>query len=251
MIDTHSHILPGIDDGARDFSESLKFLNLAASQGVEIVFATPHSCDGVFGCEKNQILQAWADLNEKLGAEDISIKVLPGAEVRVNDDLVVQYDQGNLLTLNNKGTHLLVELPSIFMVPAISMMFRQLTERGVTPIIAHAERNPMIMAKPEIISEFIYAGAVVQITAGSLTGEFGKFSMKAAKIMVNSGQVFCMGSDIHPGRKYKMSDAKKRLIRLTDKKTAEMITRENPLIIVDSVERSGFFHVNSCLEKTY
>ena len=241
MIDTHSHILPGIDDGARDFSESLKFLNLAASQGVEIVFATPHSCDGVFDCEKDQILQACADLNKKLKAEDISIEVLPGAEVRVNDDLIVQYDKGNLLTLNNSGTHLLIELPSIFMISAISMMFRQLTERGVTPIIAHAERNPMIMAKPEIISEFIYTGAVIQITAGSLTGEFGKSSMKAARTMVNSGQVFCMGSDIHPGRKYKMSDAKKRLIKLTDKKTAEMITYGNPYTIVDIDERSFIF----------
>jgi protein-tyrosine phosphatase len=235
MIDTHSHILPNMDDGAGNISEALKFVTFAAAQGVKIVFATPHSCDGVYDCSKEKILQACSELAGILKKEGISIRLLPGAEVRVNHDLVVEYDKGSLLSLNNAGTYLLIELPALFMIPAISMMIRQLKDRGVTPIIAHAERNPMIMTKPEITDTFVYAGAAIQITAGSLVGDFGKFSMKAAKQLVSMDQVFCLGSDIHPGRKYRMKDAKKSLTRLAGKKKAELITRENPSAILEAV----------------
>lgn len=235
MIDTHSHILFGLDDGAGDISQSLAFMRMAASEGVKTVFATPHTCDGVFNCTKDQVLCALDELNSALGEQGIDTRLLPGAEVRVNHDLVTEYDKGNLLTLNNAGSYLLIELPAMFMVPAIVMMIRQLRDRGVTPIIAHAERNPMIMTKPEITAEFIYNGAAIQMTAGSLLGDFGRFSMKAAKKLVSMNQVFCVGSDIHPARKYRMADAKKCLIKIAGKKTAELITRENPLSILEAV----------------
>ncbi|WP_457553844.1 tyrosine-protein phosphatase [Desulfobacula sp.] len=228
MIDTHSHILPAIDDGATDLSESISFVKTAAAQGVEIIFATPHACDGVFNCTKDKILQACTDLTGALREKGIFTKILPGAEVRVNHDLVTEYDNGNLLTLNNSGTWLLIELPSMFIAKAVCLMLRQLKERDVTPIIAHAERNLMILNTPSLIKEFIYNGAVIQITAASLTGDFGKFSLKAARAMVEMDQVFCLGSDIHPGRKYRMADAQKKLIKFAGRKKAEQITIENP-----------------------
>jgi len=247
MIDTHSHILPNLDDGAGNISEALGFVTLAAGEGVKAIFATPHSCDGVYDCSKEKILQACSGLVAILKKEGISTRVFPGAEVRVNHDLVVEYDKGSLLSLNNAGTHLLIELPALFMTPAISMMIRQLKDRGVTPIIAHAERNPMIMSKPEIIDTFVYAGAAIQITAGSLVGDFGKFSMKTAKRLVSMDQVFCLGSDIHPGRKYRMAGAKKLLTRLAGKKKAELITRENPCEIL---EATGFSYNNLVVKKS-
>ena len=174
MIDTHSHILPGLDDGAENIKQSLAFMRTAESEGVKIVFATPHTCDGVFNCKKEQVLHALDGLNLILREADIATQLLSGAEVRVNHDLVAEYDKGNLLTLNNAGAYLLIELPAMFMAPAIVMMIRQLKDRGVTPIIAHAERNPMIMTKPEFATDFVYNGAVIQITAGTLSGDFGK-----------------------------------------------------------------------------
>lgn len=232
MIDTHSHIIPAIDDGAQNLSESVKFVEIAAKQGVEIMFATPHSCDGVFYNTKQDILLACSDLTAFLKEKGIFIKILPGAEIRVNHDLIMEYDKGTLLTLNNAGTHLLIELPSMFITNAVSMMIRQLCDRGVTPIIAHAERNPMIMNKPGLASEFIYNGALIQITAGSLTGEFGKFAMQTAQTLVTMDQVFCLGSDIHPGRRYGMAKAKKKLIKMIGRSEADLITMENPFSIL-------------------
>ena len=179
MIDTHSHILCHMDDGADDLSESIGFVKTAAAQGVNTIFATPHTCNGVFNTKKEDIIQACASLTKALAAEGVVFRILPGAEIRVNHDLVEEYDRGRLLTLNNTGRWLLMELPAMFMVKAISMMIRQLKDRGVTPIIAHAERNPMILNRPALVNDFIYNGAVIQITATSLAGDFGKFSMKA------------------------------------------------------------------------
>ena len=240
MIDTHSHILPGLDDGAANISQSLAFMRMAASEGVKTVFATPHTCDGVFNCTKDQVLCALDGFNSGLEEQGIDTRLLPGAEIRVNHDLVTEYDKDNLLTLNNAGVYLLIELPAMFMAPAIVMMIRQLRDRGVTPIIAHAERNPMIMTKPELAADFVYNGGLIQITAGSLYGDFGKYSLKAAGKLLDMDQVFCLGSDIHPGRKYRMKDAGKKLIKLVGTTRAELITRENPGRILD--ENKVFYH---------
>ncbi len=234
MIDTHSHILAAIDDGASDLTESVSFIQQAAAQGVETIFATPHSYDGVFNCNREMILQAYSDLTELLEKKGVLSQVLPGSEVRLNHDLVMEYDKGNLLTLGDGGKYLLIELPTLFITKAVSLVIRQLRDRGVIPIIAHAERNPMILDKPEITAELVYSGAAIQITAGSLKGDFGKPAMRAAKALVSMDQVFCMGSDIHPGRKYRMADAKKYLVKLVGMTNAELITRENPSVILES-----------------
>jgi len=248
MIDTHAHILPAIDDGAIDLSESIEFVKTAVAQGVDTIFATPHACDGVFNCEKKNIIKVCASLNDALYAQGISTRVLSGAEIRVNHDIVMKYDKGDLLTLNNADNWLLLELPDVFMANAVCLMIRQLRERGITPIIAHTERNLMVINKPAYIDDFIYNGAVIQITAGSLTGDFGKFSMKAAKAMVTQDQVFCLGSDIHPGRKYRMADAKKKLIKLIGRTKTDLITRENPAAIV---EETGFSYKSEYRKKAY
>jgi len=120
------------------------------------------------------------------------------------------------------------------MIGSVSIIIRKLKERGLTPIIAHAERNLMILNKPALTSDFIYNGAVIQITAGSLTGDFGRPFMKAATSMVKMDKVFCIGSDIHPGRKYRMADAKKKMIKLIGRTKTDQITYENPAEIMEA-----------------
>lgn len=236
MIDTHSHILPAMDDGAADLSESIAFVKTAAAQGVDIIFATPHAFNGVFNCTKEKILQACDTLTEAVRKQGILTRIVPGSEIRVNHDIIMAYDKGDLLTLNNSGRWILLELPDVFMANAVCLMIRQLKKRGLSPIIAHAERNLMILNNLELIDDFIYNGAVIQITAGSLTGDFGKFSLKAARAMAAGDQVFCLGSDIHPGRKYRMADAQKKLIKLIGRTKTDMITKKNPAAILTDTD---------------
>lgn len=228
IIDTHSHILPGLDDGSCSLSEGLDFVRQAAGQGVTAIFATPHCQDGVFNCDKDAILSACRDLSVAVQKDNIDIQILPGAEIRVNHDLVEQYDAGRLLTLGNTETYLLLELPPMFIAKALFRMIRQLRNRGVTPIIAHAERNPMILSQMELADGFTAQGAGIQITAESLTGDFGRLSLKATRTFLENNQVFCLGSDMHPGRKYRMKAAAKKLHKWVGKqKTAELLWK-NP-----------------------
>jgi len=228
MIDTHSHILPELDDGCKNIEQSMAFIVQAIEQGVKVIFATPHCCDGVYDCTKKKILTAWRSLCEAVDREGLDIQILPGAEIRVNHDLVTRYDAGDLLTLGDTSRFLLLELPPMFIMNAFLRMIRQLTERGITPIIAHAERNPMIIARPELAADLISTGAEIQITAGSLKGDFGRAPRKTAKILVQNNQVFCLGSDIHPGRKYRMKAAGKFLNKAGSRIQTEKIVQKNP-----------------------
>ena len=234
MIDTHSHILPGLDDGPDNFTQSVRIAKIALSEGVRTIFATPHSCNGIYSVKKDDIIKTCSDLTKRLELAGLSIRVVPGAEIRINHDLIQEFDKGRLMTLNNSGTHILLELPSMFLIKSIGLMIRQLLKRGVTPIIAHPERNPMILNTPRIVADLVYNGAVMQITAASLTGDFGKQAMQAAWDMVVMGQVFSLGSDMHPGRKYRMARAREKLIKLAGQKQADLITFKNPSVILQT-----------------
>lgn len=227
MIDTHAHILPGLDDGPDTDAAAVRIAKTALSQGVTTLFATPHTCDGVYGVTKEDIIKGCFDLTRNLEKKGMLLRILPGAEIRINHDLIQQFDAGRLMTLNNAGTHILLELPAMFMIKGIGLMIRQLCKRGVTPIIVHPERNPMILNWPGLVKDLVYQGAAMQITAASLTGDFGKQAMKVARDMVIMRQVFCLGSDMHPGRQYRMAKARDRLVKLAGQTAADRITHEN------------------------
>jgi protein-tyrosine phosphatase len=228
MIDTHAHILPGLDDGPETLQQALGLISLAVDQGVGSIIATPHCCDGVYNCDKPAILSACRDLCNAVDQAGLEIRILPGAEIRVNHDLVAQFDNGRLLTMGDAGRSLLLELPPMFITHAVFRMIRQLKERNLVPIIAHAERNPMIMAQPDLAADLIFQGARLQVTAASLTGDFGRGPLKIARTLAQNNQIFCLGSDIHPGRKYRMKAAEKKLTKFTGMTEIHKIVYGNP-----------------------
>lgn len=240
MIDIHAHILPNLDDGSADLTHTIEVITDAARQGVRTIFATPHCCDGVYNCRKEDILSEWRHLCEVLEDESLDIQVLPGAEIRVSHDLVDRFDAGELLTLGDAGKFLLLELPPMFIVNAIFLMIRQLKERGIVPVIAHAERNPMIAGRLELAEEFLFHGAKLQVTAGSLTGDFGKPVLKTARTLVENDLVFCVGSDMHPDRKYRMKNAQKKLLKWVGQERTHDIVKKNPDLILEKCCKSGY-----------
>jgi len=235
MIDTHAHILPGLDDGPDTMEDALALIRTAMENGVDTLVATPHCNDGVFNCKKSHILQACQDLSRLVRERNLPVRILPGAEVRFTPDLIPDLNLGRILTLNQTGSFLLVELPPVFMPEAVVRIIRGLSNQGVIPLIAHGERNPMLAGRPELTAELVAAGVFIQITAGSLTGDFGKDAMKAAVSMIRRGQVFCIGSDIHPGRRYQMENARKKLIKIIGLDQAKKILQENPERILHGI----------------
>lgn len=226
IIDIHAHILPSMDDGPGGVDQAVMMACQAFEEGIKSIIVTPHCCNGVYDISKDDILVACRKFRGVLEDQGISITLHPGAEIRLNHDTVKQYDQGRLMTLNNSGNYLLLELPETFLVDGVSMLLRQFAERGVTTVIAHPERNRLILRKGAIAERFVSEGALLQITSSSLMGDFGKSVMKMAEAMVTMGIVSFIASDIHPGRRYRMVDAVKKLEKMVGASAAHVIVHE-------------------------
>ncbi|MCP3887441.1 MAG: tyrosine protein phosphatase, partial [Desulfobulbaceae bacterium] len=217
MIDIHSHILPGLDDGPPDLQTALKTAKIAVKDGTTAIIATPHCMDGKFNCQAQDILDACEHFNQRLVNRRIGLTVLPGAEIRFTPDLIDSFNRGELLTLDNSGKALLIELPERCIIEAVANVVENLAEKGVRAIIAHPERNSTIQSQPEVIDVLRYSGAQFQITGDSLIGKFGRKTMKVAEKLVIMGNVHFLASDSHSPqfrspRRTKALKKKKKLV---------------------------------------
>lgn len=130
MVDLHTHILPGLDDGARDGEEALGMAAATAADGITRLIATPHFVSGQFTPSRQEILDAVGRLNTALGGAGVPVEVLPGAEYRLEPDLPARLRRGELFTLNDAGRHLLVELSAVFIPPYAESLLYELQPLG-------------------------------------------------------------------------------------------------------------------------
>ena len=197
MIDIHCHILPGIDDGPGNMQDAVKMARLAVKDGVHTVIATPHCFDGVYNCQDYDIIGLCEEFNAILETENIALVVLPGAEVRFTPELILAVEQGRALTLANSYSFLLVELPEFFIPEAVAGIVRLLWETEIRIILAHPERNSMILGNSDILRRLIDAGAEVQLTGDSLLGNLGKEPQKLARRLLQMDVPCYLASDGH------------------------------------------------------
>lgn len=201
MIDLHIHILPGIDDGAASTADALQMASIAAAEGFTAVVATPHVISGLYDNTRQQILEAVDRFNRRLAAENISLQVLPGAEYRLEPDLPGRLGAGRLLTINDGGRYLLVELPTSLVPGYAEQLLYEIQLQGVTPVIAHPERNPELNRHPEKLARLAGRGVLAQVTAGSISGRFGQTAKRAALKMMERGAVQVVATDAHSPRR--------------------------------------------------
>ncbi len=234
MIDLHSHILPGLDDGAGDMDESLAMAEFAHKDGITTMVATPHVLPGVFDNDKATILAAVDRLNEAIQERNIALSVLPGAEYYLEPEIPQKLARGELLTINDRASHLLVELPSDSVPAYTSQLLYELQLQGITPIIAHPERNLGFMKQPALLRELVSRGMLAQVTSTSITGWFGQRVKRTAISFLEQGLVQILGSDAHAakGRAPLLSSAYKLVEKSQGKEMAEELTRENSARII-------------------
>lgn len=202
MIDLHTHILPGLDDGAASPAEALQMAALAAAGGTATVVATPHVISGLYDNTRLQIMAAVDRLNCSLAAENIALQVLPGAEYRLEPDLSRHLQAGRLLTINDTGRYLLVELPPAMVPGYAKQLFYEIQLQGVTPLLAHPERHPELSRSPQTLYNLAQRGILAQVTAGSLAGSFGRKAQRTARQMLSAGTAQVVSSDAHsPGKR--------------------------------------------------
>ena len=196
MIDIHCHLLPGLDDGPKNLEESLAMARLAVRDGIEAVVTTPHTLNGVYNNPKTVILEALNELRDARRKQAIPLKLYPGAEVYFSSDLLGRLKKGEIQTIND-GNYLFLELPSQSVPMAAHEVFFDLRVKGYLPIVTHPERNWIIQGNRDILREWIRHGALVQITASSLTGGFGGKVRDCARRLLEEGLVHIMASDAH------------------------------------------------------
>lgn len=197
MIDIHCHILPNIDDGSRSLEESLRMAERAVKDGIQEIVATPHSLDGVYVNRVEDIVSAVAALQDALLENHLTLKLHPGSDLHLATNMVQRIQSREACTINDAGKFILLELPSQMIPSGVKDEIFVLKLNGITPIITHPERNAVIQHDPGILYELVQMGALAQVTAMSLTGDFGEFIGHVSQSLMRHRLIHVIATDAH------------------------------------------------------
>jgi protein-tyrosine phosphatase len=165
VIDIHCHILPGLDDGSPDVLTSIAMARLATAAGISIVIGTPHWIEDEHETDPAQVRKLSAELQAELNSADIPLTVLPGNEAFICPSLPDRVKKGDVLTLADKGTHLLLELPYEDVPNYVDDVIFKLQLQGLIPVLAHVERYAYIRSDWHVLEHWIQHGCLAQVNA--------------------------------------------------------------------------------------
>jgi len=230
MIDIHCHLLPFVDyDGPQTLEESLEMLECAEKEGVKAIIATPHVTSASPASRRDEIRDAFVLLKENAGKEHLSVELRLGAEIYMSPDLHDFVRSGNV-SLDSDGRHVLVELPMHEIPPYAQPQLLSLVSEGITPVVAHPERNLRIVRDYEILFLLSRAGILFQVNSGSLLGHFGKEVKKTANSILSSGLCHFVASDAHNSgsRGFSVKDTRVAVEKILGRVQAKAVLEDNP-----------------------
>jgi protein-tyrosine phosphatase len=235
LIELHFHCLPGIDDGPSDWEEAVALCRAAAADGTTRIVATPHVLRDPWRNEDAGERDALVSrLNHLLGGEPA---VLSGCEYRLTSDALELWERGSAgpLTGLNRSPFLLVELPAEIRPRRVEAVLHEFSLLGVTVVLAHPERHPGLAEDLEWAGSLVSRGAVLQVTAGSVMGEFGSRPMASCERMFERGLVGLVASDAHSlrARPPRLSAARDRIRRSWGREVERAVFEENPRAVLD------------------
>jgi protein-tyrosine phosphatase len=230
MIDLHTHILPGVDDGTRSLEEAREVALDAAAEGVTVLAATPHVRDD-YPTTAEVMEEGVAELRADFAAQGIPVQVVPGAEVDIGILWALPQEELRRLTLAQTGRYLLLEMPYRGWPVALDTAVTRLVWLGITPLLAHPERNPEVQDRPERLRTLVDAGALAQVTAASLNGGLDRASQAAAVRLLELRLAHVLASDTH-GPHITREGMGAATRRLADPDLARYLTIEAPGAII-------------------
>lgn len=226
MIDLHCHILPGIDDGPALLDESIEMCRIAVNDGISKIACTPHHVAGKYNNSREKIIRCVDKLQAALNSKQIPLTLYPGCEIRLDFNLIEAIKAGELLTMNDSGRYIILELPNEALPKNIEEIISSLVFAGIIPIVAHPEKNYVIQNDPEIIYQLVRFGALAQLTASSLTGRLGSKIEKFSVFLLEHKLAHMLATDAHSStqRRPLLSEALKSLKKIVGEKAAmEMV----------------------------
>lgn len=233
MIDLHSHILPGIDDGAPDLACALEMARTAVAQGTNIMVCTPHIYPGLYMNSAASIELARQSLQRSLDAAGIRLQLVTGADVHLVPEVHEGLQSGRIPTVNG-SRYLLLEPSHHVAPPQFEESVFALMAAGYVPIITHPERLVWIEVHYEKFVSLVHRGAWMQLTAGALLGKFGKRARYWSERMLDEGLVHVVASDAHSTgmRNPGMADARDALVRRQGEAAANQLLLERPAAVL-------------------
>ena len=196
MIDLHCHMLPGLDDGAPNLATSLAMARMFAADGISHVACTPHILPGLYHNTGDQIRRAVNTLDAELRSQGIELAIFPGADAHITPTFLEGLRCGNIPTLG-ASRYVLVEPPHHTAPQRIEQFFFDILVAGYVPIVTHPERLRWINQHYATMQRLAAQGVWMQVTAGSVTGAFGKNAQYWAERMLDEGLVHILASDAH------------------------------------------------------
>ena len=238
MIDLHCHVLPGIDDGAKNIDESLSLIRAAIDDGISHMVCTPHIQAGYYDNTIDSIAQTFDQLARQVALQSLEIQLAFAAEVRICPEIMLLAKQKKLpfIGLWQEKQVLLLELPHSHVPAGTEQLIRWLYKNNIITMIAHPERNRDILADFGKFKQLARTGCLFQITAASVCGDFGESVQQLSYKLLSDDLVTIMATDAHSikRRPPKMTEAKALVVELVGEEKAHQLVYEIPKLISES-----------------
>ena len=230
LIDIHCHVLPEVDDGPKSWEVSISMCRMAAEDGITHLVATPHANDR-YAYDREYLVTLVAELQKRIGpAPQLSL----GCDFHFSDENLERLFARRHRYTIGETNYLLVELSDYSIPPNLADGFRRLGDQGLTPILTHPERNPILQKTPQRVLEYADQGCLVQVTASSLTGFWGETPEKVSRWLLARSAVHILATDAHDTRRRVpvLSEAHAVVAEMMGAEYADALVEGNPGAIV-------------------
>jgi len=232
MIDLHCHFLPGIDDGAQTMADALGLAQAAVDDGIRHVVLTPHMHEGRYDNSRSSLLPLMKQFQNELAAQGIPLETALSAEVRIGFEVIGWLRGGEIPFLGEyRGRKvMLLELPHSQIPMGADKLTQKLINDGIQPLIAHPERNKHVIRNLDAIRPFVDMGCLLQVTAGSVAGGFGRQVQQRANEMLQQGWVHILATDAHNinWRPPNLSDGRAAAALIVGEEESWALVRDRP-----------------------
>ena len=235
MVDFHTHILPGIDDGSRNIEETITLLKEAEENGFDKIILTPHYLENTY--EENEEIRSFLLEKVKQCVPQSKLELYLASEIYVTYNMIELLKEKQASTIN-KTRYVLFELPMNRKISNLNSVVYGLLENKYIPVIAHPERYKYVQEDPNMLIDLINLGVLFQANFGSLIGIYGNEAKKTVKLLLKSNMIHFMGSDVHMANTIypQMNRIMKELNKVISEDKIQEITELNPNLVLQNKE---------------